>query len=76
MSFGEENWGNIHKWTVLANIKMFENKNHQLRVKVRGWNLCLSEREIGEKSKIPEVQILLLQNTRFRSLQRAGQKIK
>lgn len=72
----KKNWGNIHKWTVLASIKMFENKNHRPRVKVRGWNLCLSECEIGEKSKIPEVQILLFQNTHFRSLQRAGQKIR
>lgn len=48
-----KNWGNIHKWTMLATIKMFDNKNHRPRVKIRGRNLCLSKGEIGEIKQDP-----------------------
>lgn len=50
MSFGKKLG---HKWTMLANTKMFENKNHQPRVKMRGRNLCLTKCEIGEIKQDP-----------------------
>lgn len=33
---------------MLANTKVFDNKNHPTRVKFRGRNLCFSKCETGE----------------------------
>lgn len=38
---------------MLANIKVFDNKNHRPRVKFRGRNLCFSKCEIGKIKEDP-----------------------